>query len=1039
MKKLSIVLLAVLLIASLIISCDNSTKALTDELVEVQLGTQAGSRALSSSVTLEQISDSSLTWHYSATKTSQTEFKTGETTDKEITLGTTETFSQGKWDFELWAMKGVEKDASGIVTNPGKKVYYGNLTDVLITKSASSSPVPVVINVSPYVENVNGSVVFNNVMIKKHGTESYVEANRVSVNGTPVTLSDGDSSEISLPAGSHTAIVSYVGDDTVTYAYEEIAFTVYSGRTTTINGFVGEDTATGQITAIATAAKVQQDVSVIETETGTKESAATTFTAPVNPAGDKTQNTTVTFPLGALPVKADETELTVNLSVETKNVDSNFSASDVTAENTQVVSGIDLKVTVNGSNVTSFNEKTVEVTTYIAKGLNDVVVFYKGDALDNTAYTYNSASGALTIRTKHFSEFFVAATPFEAMNTTTNKASTLRDAITEAQNGDTIKLYNDVSSEDGYLIESKNLVLDLNDNTIKVSKGQSYNFRAIKINDSNVIIKKGTIDAQNYVNGVATPITSGTNNGAYGTVRIEGNSDVTLDTLSLYSNHHYGLSVKLYGKESNVNINNCDFYCGVGGGVEIGAGTGTITNSNMYQDGTSSSGWVSTAVAACYLGSVQVNNLGGNLVADHALYIYSSGGYIEATGGSFTAKNEKTVVQADFDAGSYGTQEGIEDFKSRHNGKASLIRINSGEFTGSYGVGKNLCAIEISGGTFDTDPSNYLAVGYSTRKVGTLFEVVPAEAMIGDNYYPDLNAAIEAASDGNTIVLLNNTSVSNTSITLQEGKTCISIQDKGITIDGNGKTITLSANEPENNTYGIYITGSDKSKTVTIKNTTINTTNLERAIRTYGSIGFKIENSTITTNGVGVHVKGANKADICDTNITVSVIDAYSAHKRAGVVVGGPDAVVTVNGCTINATNSKKTDDTNTWCKGLYVGNSAFGGSLTVDKTTVVADWSIGIDGTQNEDNPSNIPSYMTINGGDYSGRIGSPSGGDYKLLKINGGTFKGDIVASSFNGNGSKLVISGGTFNFDPSSYVDTANYNVSQNGSTWTVNKNN
>ena len=37
---------------------------------------------------------------------------------------------------------------------------------------------------------------------------------------------------------------------------------------------------------------------------------------------------------------------------------------------------------------------------------------------------------------------------------------------------------------------------------------------------------------------------------------------------------------------------------------------------------------------------------------------------------------------------------------------------------------------------------------------------------------------------------------------------------------------------------------------------------------------------------------------------------------------------------------------------------------------------------------------------------------------------------------NGSnRLVIRGGTFNIDPSAYVDTNNYNVTQNGSTWTV----
>ena len=67
---------------------------------------------------------------------------------------------------------------------------------------------------------------------------------------------------------------------------------------------------------------------------------------------------------------------------------------------------------------------------------------------------------------------------------------------------------------------------------------------------------------------------------------------------------------------------------------------------------------------------------------------------------------------------------------------------------------------------------------------------------------------------------------------------------------------------------------------------------------------------------------------------------------------------------------------------------------------------------------------------------------GEVAQVVINGGTFTmpsdpdwaqdGDGVLA----NGSnRLVIRGGTFNIDPSAYVDTNNYNVTQNGSTWTV----
>ena len=151
MKKLSVALLAMLLIASLFTSCDNNSKAPIDELVEVKIGTQDNGRGLIESSELETIGDPSLKWFYSATKTSQTEFITGQTSGSPITLGDVKAFSQGKWSFVLWAEK-CERNSEGVYVSTGNKVYQGSITDVLITKS--SSPVPVIITVSPYIEGL---------------------------------------------------------------------------------------------------------------------------------------------------------------------------------------------------------------------------------------------------------------------------------------------------------------------------------------------------------------------------------------------------------------------------------------------------------------------------------------------------------------------------------------------------------------------------------------------------------------------------------------------------------------------------------------------------------------------------------------------------------------------------------------------------------------------------------------------------------------------------------------------------------------------
>ena len=1094
MKKLSIVLLAVLLVASLIISCDNSTQVLTDELVEVQLGTQAGSRALSSSVTLEQISDSSLTWYYSATKKSQTEFTTGATTGTEIALGTTKTFSQGKWDFELWAMKNVVKDTKGAVTDFGKKVYYGKLTDVLITKS--SSPVPVVVNVSPYVENENGTLVFDDVKIKAATStaESLVTVvpNTVKIGTNNYTLdANGDNEGISLAPGQHDVLVAFIGSDGATYASETITITIYSNRVTTLTGMVDEETASAEITVIGTAATVKNE-NVESIQVGdTYVNHSLTISAPVTPskAVDKTesgvtvQNTDVTFDEGAfnLTGTSDKAELRIDTtSIE----DSNFAINATDAESGLTsVAGLDIVLKVNDSDVTTFNEnKYATVSTYIAKNLTSVGVRYKNPTTgDITSYTIQSVSsepttitddgyyiastGKLVFKTTHFSEYYVVANARAYIKENNTAYSSLTDAITAVDNDQTIVILDSYTMQDSC---NHPVTGTAKENSVSVNNGKTFSidFNA-KTVTGKMYIQSGFVTLKNGVFGgldQTINIYGNTEDSEYNSVTIENGMKITTDTdgYGIILRDRGGDQKMYYGTTVNVNgiINAGTSGIFVMGNIinapestvnpmSVFVGSKAVINADeiaINQNGLSyvvindgarlTAGETAVEVRA---GALEIN--GGIFFASATPTEVSSNGSGASTVGAAVAIAQHTTAQpirVEVNGGTFTAYTALNEADPEGNNSRNVsIEINGGTFkklddqTAGVVVNSDSNILTICGGTFDTDPSRYVADGYSTRKVDTLFEVVPAKSKIGGNYYPDLNAAIIAASDGDTIELLD-----DISMILNEGNTsCISIQDKGITIDGNGKAITLSAGAPANSTYGIFITG-DSSKTVTIKNTTINTTNLERAIRTEGSIGFKIEGSTITTNGVGVHVKGANKADICGTTITVSVIEKYSAHLRTGVMVGGPDAVVTVNGCTINATNSKKTDDTNTWCKGLYVGNSAFNGELTVNNTKVEADWSICIDGTQNENNPSNKPSKMKINGGEYSGRIGSPSGYDYKSLIITGGTFTGNIATNSFNGKGSTLVISGGKFSFDPSSYVDTANYNVSQNGLTWTVN---
>ena len=91
----------------------------------------------------------------------------------------------------------------------------------------------------------------------------------------------------------------------------------------------------------------------------------------------------------------------------------------------------------------------------------------------------------------------------------------------------------------------------------------------------------------------------------------------------------------------------------------------------------------------------------------------------------------------------------------------------------------------------------------------------------------------------------------------------------------------------------------------------------------------------------------------------------------------------------------------------------------------------------------SHVPSITTINGGTFNAvdrifyvRVNTRY---TQKIVVNGGTFNvdggGSLIQVSSGNASDYLTITGGTFNVNPSAYVDTANYNVTHSGSTWTV----
>ena len=145
-------------------------------------------------------------------------------------------------------------------------------------------------------------------------------------------------------------------------------------------------------------------------------------------------------------------------------------------------------------------------------------------------------------------------------------------------------------------------------------------------------------------------------------------------------------------------------------------------------------------------------------------------------------------------------------------------------------------------------------------------------AEINGTQYATLDAAITAASSGNnkTITLLKDLESSSV-INLPEG----------VTLDGNGHTLTYTGGSENAPTNGAFITTSGKD--VTIKNITINAKNIKHGVQFYCCDGGTLENAVV--NGgtyTSVIVNGATNVSIVDSDLN----PAASAYTNIEYAMG---------------------------------------------------------------------------------------------------------------------------------------------------------
>ena len=297
-------------------------------------------------------------------------------------------------------------------------------------------------------------------------------------------------------------------------------------------------------------------------------------------------------------------------------------------------------------------------------------------------------------------------------------------------------------------------------------------------------------------------------------------------------------------------------------------------------------------------------------------------------------------------------------------------------------------------------------------------------AMIGDISYATLAAAITAAQNGDTIKLLKDVT-----------ETVTIPKDKTLTLDLNGKDITVSSGCAIVNKGKLTVTGSGD---VTAEQAAVaNFPGASAALNggTYSSAKWYViknlgemvidgpvtvkkpdgstDPSSLIDNGwygdPGNDMNQTYPTSAVEVKLTIKSGDftGEAGSKSCSVVKNDDYGVLVITGGTFNSMNNKGTSNATT--------------ILNWNVTTISGGTFIGMypisNGSYDNDADQGI---LTITGGSFTGKsalLGQGQGGvsGKGTLTITGGTFD----APAFGGFDYTLVISGGTFTMDPTDYL--------------------
>ena len=343
-----------------------------------------------------------------------------------------------------------------------------------------------------------------------------------------------------------------------------------------------------------------------------------------------------------------------------------------------------------------------------------------------------------------------------------NKYETLQEAFNAVEDEQTIELIEDVVlAETAVLPEDKIAILDLNGNNISVVESTANHIYALR-NNGKLTIKDskgdGSISARGIYNGSTdnTTATMSIEGGSFNGIDSNGGAAVfNFAELTVNGGQYYGEVAAINMNSGNVTINGGTFNGTASGSYVIQNNGGLLTiNKAVVESGFGAVG--------NYKGSTVIEDgsflpTGRKAATCHVVYVASAAN-VTVKGGTFKMNYPEDSVP---DSGSAVASYSNAD-----------VSISGGTF---YSHFDNVSPVELStgsvitGGTYYTHSGTASSHTYITSYVAEGYELVNGVvqrepqpiAKVGNTEYKNIDEAIAAWTNGSTLTLLDNVTLSD--------------------------------------------------------------------------------------------------------------------------------------------------------------------------------------------------------------------------------------------------------------------------------------